>query len=130
MVDVDAPLACARCAAGKGCGAGLFASGGTRRVEATIPASLDISQGDKVAIDLADRSLLPAALIVYGWPLAGAAAGGLLASLGPWTGDLATVAGAIGGFLVAAFLASRRLRSPRCISRFRPVVLSRIDAGA
>jgi positive regulator of sigma E activity len=130
VVDVDAPVACARCAAGKGCGAGVFASGGARRVEARIPHSLDISAGDTVAIDLADRALLPAALIVYGWPLVGAAAGALLATLGPWTGDLAPVAGATGGLAVAGFLANRRLESRHCISRFRPIVLGRIDAEA
>ncbi|MEO1201235.1 MAG: SoxR reducing system RseC family protein [Pseudomonadota bacterium] len=130
VIDVDARAACARCAAGKGCGAGLFASSGSRRVEASIPRSVEVTAGDRVAIDLADRALLPAALIVYGWPLAGSAVGALLGSLGPWTGDFAPVAGAAGGLVVAALLASRRLDSTRCIARFRPVVIGRIDARA
>ncbi len=129
VIHVDAPLACARCAAGKGCGAGVFASGDSRRIEATVPDTLHIAAGDTVAFELADRALLPAASIVYGWPLAGAVAGGLLASLGPWTGDAVAAAGAAGGLVLAAILASRRLGSTRCVSRFRPVVLARIDAG-
>ena len=130
IIKVEAAVACARCAAGKGCGAGLFANGEARRVEARIPDSLRVAEGDTVAIDLADRALLPAAIIVYGWPLAGAAVGAILARLGPWAGDAITAAGAAGGLVIAAWLAHRRLRADDCVSRFRPVVLGRVDAGS
>lgn len=130
IVDVDAAVACARCAAGKGCGAGLFAAGGRRRVEAKLPPSVEVGEGDTVLIDLEGHNLLPAALIVYGWPLAGAAAGSLLAALGPWTGDAATAAGALLGLVTAGFLARRRLRSAHCIERFQPVIIERAGSAA
>jgi positive regulator of sigma E activity len=125
FVDVDAMSACARCAAGKGCGAGMFTERGSRRLEARVPGALDIAEGDTVRIDMAGGDLLPAALIVYGWPLAGAAAGSLLAMLGPWQGDAVTAAGAVAGLVLAGVLARRRLASGACIDRFRPVVVER-----
>ena len=71
VVEVDAAEACPRCAAGKGCGAALFASSG-RRVEVSVPENLSLAAGDIVEISLAPDNLLRASLIVYGLPLMGA----------------------------------------------------------
>ena len=129
VVEVEAAAACARCAAGKGCGAGLFSGSGTRRLDVEVPPSVDVVEGDVVTIDMAGGQLLPAALIVYGWPLAGAAAGSLLAVAGPWPGDIAAAGGALAGLVTGGLLASRRLASARCMERFRPVIVQRAGAG-
>ena len=129
IVDVDAALACERCASGKGCGAGVFGSRQSRQVEAELPDRIVVQEGDYVAIHLSANELLPAAIIVYGWPLAGAAAGALLGSLGPGTSDAAASVGALVGLLAGAWLARRKLKSGDCLARFRPVVLQPADVA-
>ena len=73
IVEVDLSTACPRCAAGKGCGAGLLVgSSRLRQVEAAIGPGMVLAEGDSVEISLASSNLLQAALIVYGLPLFGA----------------------------------------------------------
>ena len=118
LVEVDMAAVCPRCAAGKGCGAG-FGSVRNRRVEARIASGADIAPGDTVTLTMAPNNVLRAAVIVYGWPLAAAALGAVLAYLAglPDSGVvLATVAGLGAGLA----LAKRRLRG--CLRDFTPEV--------
>ena len=49
IVSVDMATACPRCAAGKGCGAGLFTSNGrTQTVEAVADPRMALDKGDSV----------------------------------------------------------------------------------
>lgn len=124
LVEVDAAAACARCAEGRGCGAGLgSARPATRRVEATIPAGANVSPGDTVVISLAPQSVLAAAAIVYGWPLAGAVAGAGFAYLGAY-GDTAAALAALGGLVVGGLLVRRRLARTACLRQFTPRVVA------
>src|SRR5690606_15793996 len=70
-VRVEASLACARCAAGRGCGAGLLQKGRTRTFEARVPADLHLEPGDIVRLELKPDHLLQAASLAYGLPLLG-----------------------------------------------------------
>ena len=80
LVVVDPSAACPRCAAGKGCGAGILATGrGVRRVEVAVPDGMELTVGDRVALSLLPENLLTAATIAYGIPLGGAVAGAALA---------------------------------------------------
>ena len=73
IVDIEADAVCARCASGRGCGAGILAArSGTRRLDIAVGEDLKLSEGDVVDIQLAPRNVLAAALLVYGLPLAGA----------------------------------------------------------
>jgi len=109
-VRVDAPLTCARCAAGRGCGAALLQ--GTDRVttiEIDVPPGCSAAVGDRVQLTVASGELLRGAMLGYGIPLAGMlAVPGLLAGLTSAPGDAATVLAAAGG-LLAGWLASRYL---------------------
>ena len=122
LVDVEATAVCSRCAAGRGCGAGLFAGRqGTRRVELEIAPDRGFAEGDVVALELAPANILRAALIVYGLPLAGAALGAALAySLIP--GDAAAAAMALVGLFTGAMVARQRLANEACLARFTPTV--------
>ncbi len=123
VVEVITAISCARCAAGKGCGAGLAGGGRkSRRIEAHIALGLDVREGDEVSIELAPRHLLNAALLVYGMPLGGALLGAVIAySLG--FGDLhAAVAGLLG---IAAGIAVARRRAGREQCRFTPTIVAR-----
>lgn len=126
LIDVEPSIACPRCAAGKGCGAGLLGSGrGMRRVEASVPEGLALAVGDRVAVALMPENLLAAATIAYGLPLAGAVLG---AGIGLYlaAGDPGAAAAAAIGLAMGLVAARLRLRRGACLHRFVPVVHARI----
>lgn len=125
IVDVDADTVCARCASGRGCGAGIFgALAGRRRLEIAVGENLELAAGDVVDIRLAPRNVLGAALIVYGLPLAGAAAAAALA-FAMSLGDAGAATMALGGLATGMLIARLRLRDDACLARFTPVVSTR-----
>jgi sigma-E factor negative regulatory protein RseC len=115
IVRPDTPVACSRCAAGRGCGAGL----GSRKVEDLTmqlePGFTPPDVGERVALTMASGSLLRAAAIVYGWPLLGAvgmAVAGSQLSTSDATLALFAISGLVAGFLVARWQASRHCLMP------------------
>lgn len=130
IVDVEVATACPRCAAGRGCGAGLFANGGSsRQVEATIRAGLSIAADDLVEISLAPDNLLQAAIIVYGLPMLGAVAAAAIAyafSLG----DAAAAVAALLGLGCGLAIGRWRLRRTSCLRQFVPSVERRLEASS
>lgn len=123
-VIVDPAAICPRCAAGKGCGAGLFGSSGKgRELDVTLAAGLVVAEGDTVSLDLEPRNVLAAAGIVYGWPLAGAAIGAGIAFVGV-LGDLAAALLALSGLLAGLAVARWRLAGEQCLERFTPRVVA------
>lgn len=131
-VAVERTAACPRCAAGKGCGAGLL-SGSTRSALLDVPLAPNSSfrEGDEVRLTLEPAHLLRATLLVYGLPLAGMvlmlAAGWLISS--PLT-DAEAIAYAVAG-LAAGLLAGRRqLNRHDCLRQFVPKIEGRVDAAS
>lgn len=128
LVDVDAQAVCARCAAGRGCGAGVFSGrSGGRRLEVAVGQDVELAEGDIVGIELAPRNLLRAALIVYGLPLAGAASAAALAYVAA-LGDGGAALMAIAGLFAGALISRRRLADESCLARFTPVISGRVAA--
>lgn len=129
LVEIHASLRCARCAAGKGCGAGaLGGDGKLQRVDALIAGGVDIHEGDEVRVELAPNNVLSAAWIVYGLPLAGALTGAGIA----WAsgaGDAGAALAACAGIAAGIGAGRLRLRRADCLRRFTPVVTARL-AGA
>lgn len=122
-IDVQAAAVCARCAAGKGCGAGLFGkSQTTRRVSAPVPQNVSVLEGDTVQLALEPQELLAAAGIVYGWPLSGAAIGATLSWLGG-SGDAVAALSVLAGIAAGAYLARLRLGNGQCLQRFTPRII-------
>ena len=120
-LDVDATLACARCASGKGCGAAYFASGRDRQIRAQVLPGVQVREGQRVQVELAGSNLLRAAVLVYGVPLAGAVAGASLA----WAleaGDLVAAVLAVAGIGAGLVVSRLRLRRDHCLQQFTPVV--------
>ena len=126
LVEVSASFSCARCASGKGCGAGLLGDDGSpRRVEA-LPGDLaDLRAGDKVILDLSPQDLLRASALVYGLPLIGALVGAAVAWLLGAGDDVAAMA-ALAGAAVGILAARLRVRRGECLQRFMPVVTARV----
>ncbi|MDX1481901.1 MAG: SoxR reducing system RseC family protein [Woeseiaceae bacterium] len=129
LVEFDGGPACPRCAAGRGCGAGVFGSrSGPRRVEALLAPDLEVREGDRVEVGFRSGDLLHAALVVYGPALGGAVAAAALA-YGAGGTDAGTALAAIAG-LGAGLGASRLyLRRTSCLSRLRPVIERRLPAS-
>lgn len=129
VVSVEAAVACPRCAAGKGCGAGLFgSSAGARQVEASIPPGVEVAVNDVVEIVLAPDSLLRAALTVYGLPMLGAVIGAAVA-YAMSLGDAAAAIAAITGLAFGLALGRWRLGKAACLRQFLPMVARRVAAG-
>ncbi|MDH3338726.1 MAG: SoxR reducing system RseC family protein [Gammaproteobacteria bacterium] len=130
IIDIEVADACPRCAAGKGCGAGLMTgSGRNRQVEASIRAGLNVAENDLVEIVLAPDDVLRAAAIVYGLPMLGAVAAAAIAyalSLGDAAAAVAALAGLTVGFTIGRW----RLRQTPCLRRFLPSVQRRLDTGS
>jgi sigma-E factor negative regulatory protein RseC len=117
----DVP-ACPRCAAGKGCGAGLFAAKpGERRIEVTVPTGLTVAVDDEVEVCLTSDRILRAAAIVYGIPMLGALAGALIA-YGAGFADEGAAATALAGLGIGLVISRRRLRQADCMQRFTPSI--------
>lgn len=126
VVVVEVAAACPRCAAGKGCGAGLLTGdGGERQVEASIRAGLSLATGDIVEISLAPDNLLHAAIIVYGLPMLGAAIGAVIA-FGLSLGDAAAAIAALLGLGCGLLISRWRLQQESCLSRFVPTIERRV----
>jgi sigma-E factor negative regulatory protein RseC len=123
-IAVQAGQQCARCASGRGCGAGLLGSGRkTLLVQVALPPGNALRQGDRVSLALQGTQLLRATLLVYGLPLAGVllvmTLGSLLvADMGDWL-----AAGLAAGGLAAGAAAGRRLLgNSQCLRQFVPTI--------
>jgi sigma-E factor negative regulatory protein RseC len=126
IVEVEAAAVCARCASGRGCGAGILAGRtGNRRLEVAIGPEQELAEGDAVGVELAPGNVLRAALIVYGLPLAGATGGAALAYLSA-LGDGGAVVMAIAGLAGGALISRRRLGGDSCHARFTPSISRRV----
>jgi len=122
VVEVVTTVTCPRCASGRGCGAGLTGGNGVpRRVDAVLPAHLEVGDGDDVWLEFPSQNLLRAALIVYGLPLAGmlvVAGGTYLAGSSDLQAVAATLLAGLGGVATGRAYLQRR----GCLRRFMPRV--------
>ena len=113
LVETEPVQHCEACAAGRGCGAGLFArllSSRATRLE--VPNDLDVAAGDRVTVGVDERGLVRASLRLYGTFLmalvGGAAAGHALASSQGWPADPVSVLVAGVAVVMAVFVLRRR----------------------
>lgn len=129
ILDVDPQQICARCAAGKGCGAGVFGSGAQRRqLTARVTDGLDVREGQTVEVAMGPGRILKTASTAYGYPLVGGLAGtaaARVAELGDTAAAVAALAGLFSGFLVAR----RRLRQHACLRDLQPVITAVAEAS-
>jgi sigma-E factor negative regulatory protein RseC len=123
-VEVDSPVACRRCAEGRGCGAGIFESSDKIRIiRVQIPAGMLLRQGDPIELSIASKFLLRAAMLAYGLPLLAMV---LFPGLG-WllTGEVGDVAGvvlAVLGLLSGLVIGRQILRKESICEQFVPSV--------
>ncbi len=126
-VSVDAAEICARCAAGKGCGAGLLTgSKRTRLIEVQLSPGMEIAAGDEVKLSLAPSHLLRAAIFAYGLPLVGIVIALALASvLNQALDDQLAIVLAISGLVVGGLLGRHFLNKDACLKNLVPTISGR-----
>lgn len=128
-VEVNAAVACARCASGRGCGAGLLGtSEKNRRVQALVAAGVEVQEGDEVRIELSSRQLLRASWLVYGLPLVAAVIATGFAYL-MRLDDFYAVVAAVVGLAAGVFVARRRLSLASCPLRLTPTIVARLPVS-
>jgi sigma-E factor negative regulatory protein RseC len=129
IVSVAPGAACARCAAGKGCGAGLTAAADRRReIKVPLADGSLLNTGDQVALAIPPADLLRGAVYAYGLPLAGMVLALAIAWLlqGTLTDPVAVLVAAAG--LAAAWTGSRlSLQRRQCLLRFQPGIVTPKD---
>ena len=126
-VSVDAAEVCARCAAGKGCGAGLLTgSKRTRLIEVQLSPGIETAVGDEVKLSLAPSHLLRAAIFAYGLPLAGIVIALALASImNQALDDQMAIALAISGLVIGGLLGRHFLNKDACLKNLVPTIAER-----
>jgi len=123
-LSVDRAVSCARCAAGRGCGAGVLDGDGRQAVlEIDVPAGRLLRPGDVVELSMPSQDLLHASFLAYGVPLTAMVLVLAVVRMAvPDGSDMLSVAAATAA-LMAAHLATRRwLRRRHCADRLRPQV--------
>jgi sigma-E factor negative regulatory protein RseC len=126
-VSVDTAAACARCAAGKGCGAGLLAgSDRSRLIDVELGPGLDVRPGDEVVLTLEPSHLLRAAMLAYGLPLAGVVvAVGIAWYLNRTLSDHLAVALAVAGLAAGVLFGRHFLNRDGCLKNLVPTISER-----
>jgi len=121
-VRVEERFVCPRCAAGRGCGAGIFAREGPRLVEVNLPPEVTFRVGQPVSLSLEPERLLHAAWLVYGIPLLALIAAAVVAGyvIPGGASDAVALAMVVAGLLCGGWWARRRLRDAGCAGRFVP----------
>lgn len=129
-VAVQSAIACRRCAAGKGCGAGILQSThDLRHVRIELPPGLSASVGDRVELSIEPKYLLRAALLAYGVPLSSMLVVLLAVQALPVPINEAAAVGLALVGLVAGVMAGRSLlRKDSVCAQFIPTISGHIVA--
>ena len=123
-VVIDSPVACKRCAEGKGCGAGIFQDSDRKReIQVAVPAGMSLRVGDAIELTISPKFLLRAALLAYGLPLAGVISFPTLAwMLRGNPGDGPGIVVAILGLVAGIVVGRRILEQSSICEQFVPAV--------
>lgn len=128
LVSVENQAACPRCAAGKGCGAGIFTSNTKeRRLQVPLSPDLKVREGDRVRLSLGSSHLLKATFLAYGLPLFGlvAATGTGWLLFGPLS-DATAIVFAVAGLLTGVIVGRRHLQRDHCLMHFVPTIAEHV----
>lgn len=123
MIQMQRQSACSHCELSRGCGTGALGRLlGHRSRPLTISNKYNFRTGDRLVIGMQDKAFLNASLLIYGLPLLGMMAGGLLAQWLFGKSEMVTIILAITGFACALAYSAYIARS-RFSGQFNPVIL-------
>ncbi len=128
-VEVRSAISCKRCAAGNGCGAGIFQSNNNQReIRLRKPEGLSAGVGDRVELSIESRSILRAAVLAYGLPLISMLSTlAIVHSLPVKIGEPLAVLMAILGLTLGVFVGRRFLSNDSVCTQFVPIVSDQAD---
>ena len=128
-VEVRSAIACRRCAAGKGCGAGILQSTNeVRHVRIELPIGLSAGVGDRVELSVEPKYLLRAALLAYGLPLSSMLVVLLAAQALPLSlNDAEAVGLALIGLIIGVMAGRSLLRNDSVCDQFIPTISRHVD---
>jgi len=128
-VRCESQSGCARCAAGQGCGGGIFARLLRGRLqELPVEARFAVSPGDQVLVGLSVSAVQTASLLLYGLPLFGVISGAVAGWLAGGS-DLHTLLGLAAGFGIGLLIAGRSAAVLSGSSSVHPVLLRKLADG-
>lgn len=123
-LDLEPTAACASCSGQRCCGAAWFAEHRPpKRVAVAVPAD-GAALGDRFVVGLPSDSVLSAAALAYGLPLA-AALGGAIGATALGAGDGGAAAATVAGLALGLLWARRRSGPLAASGRLTPIVLRR-----
>lgn len=123
MIEVQRKSTCSHCELSRGCGTGAIGRLlGHRNKPLTISNKYDLKPGDRVLLGMPDKAFLKASLLIYGMPLLGMMAGGLLAQWLFGSSEMVTIILATTGF-AAGLAFSANIAKRRFLPQFNPVIL-------
>jgi len=128
-VEVRSAISCKRCAAGNGCGAGIFqSSNNMREIRLKKPDGLSVGVGDVVELSIESREVLRAAAVAYGFPLLSMLLTlAFVQALPVSIGDPAAVSLALLGLMLGVFVGRRFLSNDSVCTQFVPIVSGQVD---
>lgn len=132
-VQCESQAGCARCAAGEGCGGGLFAKllrGRLQELPVVLPEDREREPraGEWLLIGLSTSAVQSASMLMYGLPLAGLLLGAIAASL-LLNHDLFALLGAAGGMATGLLLARVYAARIAGAGDLQPVMLRILHPG-
>lgn len=129
VLKVEDGIACARCAAGQGCGAGLIGQNRqSRQLELSIEPGMSLRAGDQVRLSLQPARVLQAALLAYGLPLAGISIALATALLFEQSlSDAKAIAYALSGGTVGLLVGRQFLKREACLQHLLPQISQRLS---
>ncbi len=114
--------ACARCARGGGCGAGLWARAlGLRQARVPVDNPIGARVGEQVVVGLEEAALLRGSALLYLVPLGALLTGGVVGQ--GFGEEVGALAGGAAGLAAALAWLRRRGRQLALDPRWRPVIL-------
>jgi len=123
LVQMQRQSACSHCELSNGCGTGAIGRLlGHRRKPVKIKNEHQLKPGDSVVLGLPEGAFLKASLLIYGLPLLGLIAGGMLALGITGESELYAFFLAAAGF-VAGLHTSARLARKHYSNQFSPKIL-------
>lgn len=116
---------CSQCELGAGCGTGAIGRLlGHRSKPLTLSNKYNLKVGDKVVLGMPDKAFLIASLLIYGLPLLGLLAGGVLAQTLFGKSEMITILLALTGF-TTGFIYSAVIARRRFSRQFNPLILDK-----
>ncbi|MBF0470981.1 MAG: SoxR reducing system RseC family protein [Gammaproteobacteria bacterium] len=128
-VEAERHRSCSGCSA-KGCGTSALARVvGQKRLRIEVSDPLGVAVGERVVVGVEEAGMLIGSLLIYLLPIVALILGAVVVEKLFAVGELAAVAGGVGGFLLSLWWIRLRQRDDRLSSLLRAEIIRRCGEG-